>query len=217
MTRRERYLGRSGVMRHNMGMPLVRLQPVSEPGRNEVMRWLRLIEDDPWYRISPVPVFTACFLELMGRSESGRNTLREARDGRPGGGSGRRTGNHFTVLGAGLAAQVAGLMKEIAEGRLVFTDKPWTAFRLTPPAKMPLAQGPFVLRADYNWWARCRACQGRRFAPVTIYGCNHVVCFDCMPPHAYASLGAKPSTHSLIPDAIERWHHGSSETGAAST
>ena len=27
--------GRSGVMRHNMGMPDVKLRPVSEPGRNE--------------------------------------------------------------------------------------------------------------------------------------------------------------------------------------
>ena len=213
MTDRERRLGRSGVMRHNMGMPAVKLQPVSQPGKNEVLRWLRLVEDDPWYRVNPVPLFSPCFLALMGRSEGGKTQLYAARDGRPGaGGSG--IGKHVSIIAASLAAQVAVLMQEIAEGKLVFTASPWTAWRLTPPDILPHPQPMLVLREDYRWWARCRACHGRRFAPVAINGRENAACWDCIPPRIYGSIAAKPSRHSLIPDAIERWH-GSCATGPA--
>lgn len=221
MTDRERKLGAPGVMRHNLGMPLVKLHQPSPTGKADVIRWLRLIEEDPWYELCPVPIGADAFLALLGHPRYFKG-VRTARVGVAAYGGGT-TVKRYSVISSELAAQLAALMEEIAAGKLVFYRPPGhrpkqfhQAHRLRTPSLAGWRYPTLFSRSDYDWWSNCRACGGRRYAPVTIAGQEYVACFDCIPPSTYRIVGALPSARSLIPEAIEKWGT-SSEPSPAST
>lgn len=205
MTKRERYTtGRAGAMRSSLGFIFAKPLERSTAGRAEVIKWLCETQDDPWYVLNPVPLKSAALNEILGRSATSNELLRCRMT--------TKTAIGGDNLSPVLVERTLGVMADLEAGRLVFWRiwtgngrvEPWTAFRLTPPPGMH-RQDTTMYREDYHWFARCRRCGERRYAPVLISGRSSVACWNCAPVAIYGTLGAVPSKLSLIPDAIWRW------------
>jgi hypothetical protein len=194
VTRRERYSNRPNVIRQMFGMPMAPAPAPSDIGKAEVLKWLRNVETDPWYEQFPVPITTPAFNGLLGKTARWDVAL----------------GRIYADLRNVPVKRLAKLIGEIEGGSVVFWRvhvntrgaPPYEAFRLTRPETALFRQTPLLDRCDYDWWARCKACGGRRFAPVVIAGREEAACFDCTPPQMYASIGAGRSTWAIIPEAI---------------
>lgn len=207
MTDRERKLGFGGVMRHNLGMPLVARSEPLRHTRAEVTKWLRQTTTDPWYdNISPVPVGTKMFAVLCGYTTE-NTSLKKAIVS-------ERDHNGVYFLSANHVATLGGLMDDIESGRLVFWPikiqrmgrPPYQPFYLErPPALYHTRQSAIVDRGHYDWWGTCCRCNGRRFAPARVSGRSSLLCWNCIPPSTYGTIAADALDLPLIPDVIKRW------------
>jgi hypothetical protein len=61
----------------------------------------------------------------------------------------------------------------------------------SPEQSPALPQDRLVRASDWNEWARCRSCGGRRFSPVIMNGAKWFFCNGCLPPGQYPALGAR--------------------------
>lgn len=164
----------------------------------QVTNWLLSLRDDPYYKINPIPMTKLEHPFIM----IGKTNYEYARQG-------------VNVRGGPIsnatARSLETLMNLVIEGRLVF----WRGkrnkqdrgarfrYEIIPyPERTPLPQPVLLLREDYNYWARCKSCGGRRFVAVKINSTPHACCIDCLPPKLYGSVGAAPDPNRLVMDII---------------
>lgn len=206
MTKRERYTTRrAGAMRSSLGFILQKPPSRSTAGRAEVIKWLRETEDDPWYKLNPVPLTSAAFNGILGRRANG-NELQVCR-------LTTKSPNGRDHLSPVLVERTLAIMADMEAGRLVFWRAarggrglpPYVAHRLQPPDAVPFPQRRLVDRCDYDWWARCTACGQRRYAAIVMSGREEAACWNCVPPAVYGSIAAIPSTWPIIPEMIAKW------------
>lgn len=164
-------------------------------------RWLKMLRDDPWYQVEPVPTNSAAFVGVIGIDD--RDMRRKV------------TGRSRHSLSRDLAARILAVAAKIENGEIVFRRErtggrgqpPAVAYYLIPPAHRPRLQRPLLLHQDYDWWGRCSCCHGRRFAPVMIGRDLHAACWTCCPPFGYRALGARPSPARLVARWLPSLYH----------
>lgn len=185
MTAGEQRFSQTSSLRTALGFkPLT----VARPRTAEVKHWLVALKNDPWYDIEPVPTNSKAFLDIVGISKQAINF------------GAYGISQHGSKVGPKVISALSPIMDKIESGEMVFVRPRtvWHAVTLARPGGPARAQPRLVERVDYNWWRRCVACQGRRYAMVSIHGQHHAACWHCIPPDQYRQMGAEPTGLRLV-------------------
>lgn len=163
--------------------------------RQEVRRWLMMIQRDPWYK-SQMPVTIKGIGKIAGghRVHIMRRIITELDSIRP---------MHALVQ------RIAELMKKLDKREIVFyrgnAGKAAQFCWLTPPQFCPFIK-PFCLEEEWSLFARCTTCANNKFMPITTNGenKNYAACYCCIPPSQYKALGVKLTKKSLLLEALAK-------------
>jgi hypothetical protein len=87
--------------------------------------------------------------------------------------------------------------KDEARGAAGGREK-WRIKHVQRPVRRPPPEDRITRAADHREWARCRTCQGEKWAAVVIAGAPWYVCLACSGPPHWPGMGARKA------DAVER-------------
>lgn len=153
--------------------------------RDEIHRWLRACENEPWYR-QQLGLTWKGLAEAIGISHF---ALRAARAGATvrkdrGQGGGYVPGQTVEML-----AKIERVMLLIEGGRMVFRDG--RAIELTTPLFVAPWPNPSLCADDYwVYWSSCQRCGGNKWSPIWLDGKPYVACVRCNPENGWPAWGA---------------------------
>lgn len=150
--------------------------------RKEIHRWLRACENEPWYR-QQLGLTWKGLAEAIGISHF---ALRAARAGATvrkdrGQGGGYVPGQTVEML-----AKIERVMLLIESGRMVFKDGRPIELLAVDAGWQPIV----VSDAQWNFWAYCSNCGGRKWVPLWLHGQPYVGCLRCNPENGWPAWGA---------------------------
>lgn len=169
-------------------------EPLSEA---EVLRWLRMVKRDRWYR-EQCPVPHKGEGGLGAAAGLSYKTLLYAEKGIHGGVGGiTRPGiSQLTIDKLSVAIDA------IEDGRLVFSGRgkhtPSTLYWLEPPVPRPAPQSPTIEDSRWDYWAECCTCWGRKWLPVRHGRRPEIWCYTCNPPSRWAKGVTTPRLVRLV-------------------
>lgn len=145
----------------------------------EVVKWLRLLRHDPWYRMPANHIPIPALARISGVGTWALFKIMETE---------RISARSTEALGAVIDAIDAGTL-------VFYNGEPWHL----PPDHAPRFMVAILCpESVWSLGSRCQACGGKRFLPVSCGGASWVACYNCMPPEQWPAIGAVVRPVELI-------------------
>lgn len=152
--------------------------------RDEIHRWLRSCQNEPWYRKQLGLTWNGLAVAI-GISNFALRAARSGATVRKDRGQG---GGYVEGMTVEMLAKIERVMRLIEGGRMVFNDG--RAIELAVPPYHHLPQRSVTSDGYWNFWAPCRNCRGRQWAPIWLNGNPYVACNRCAPQNEWPAWGA---------------------------
>lgn len=84
------------------------------------------------------------------------------------------------------------------------TEHTFTIITQHPPKQLPLRSKMSPDKGEFSPFSVCMSCSGNKWLAAEVDGKQHILCYSCLPPSQWKTIGAKNSGGNLIVEYLER-------------